>query len=193
MLRHMSVALRMILVTIIITGVIYPLFVLGFAQIAFPYQANGSRVEVGNKVVGSELIGQQFAKPEYFRSRPSAAGEGYDGMASTGSNLGPTSKVLVNIVKDRVSSAAEEDPGLRRGEVPADMVTASASGLDPDITIANAYAQAPRVARARHMTEAEVQRIIDNEIVKRQFFVLGEPRINVLSLNMILDSRSAAK
>lgn len=193
MLRHLSVALRMIAITIVITGVVYPLAVFGIAQVVFPYQANGSRVEAGNKIVGSELIGQQFTEPGYFHPRPSAAGDGYDGLASGGSNLGPTNKVLIDTVKERISRAIAENPGLRGGDIPADMVTASASGLDPDITIANAYAQTPRVARARHISEAAVRAIIDAETTGRQFLVLGEPRINVLSLNMALDKKDTAK
>lgn len=193
MLRHLSVALRMIVITIIITGIIYPLGVFGVAQIIFPYQANGSRVSKGQTVTGSELIGQQFIDAKYFHSRPSAAGKGYDGLASGGSNLGPTNRVLINTVKDRVARAVKENPGLTRGEVPADMVTASASGLDPDISIANAYAQAPRVARARHISETALYRIIDAKTTGRQLFVLGEPRVNVLLLNLALDSEGSTK
>jgi potassium-transporting ATPase KdpC subunit len=193
MLRHLFVALRMIAITIAITGVVYPLAVFRVAQVVFPNQANGSRVEIGGKVVGSELIGQQFTEPGYFHPRPSAAGDGYDGLASGGSNLGPTNKILIDTVKERISKTIAENPGLKRGEIPADMVTASASGLDPDITIANAYAQALRVARARHMSEVSVRAIIDKETVGRQFLVLGEPRVNVLSLNLALDKKDTAK
>lgn len=193
MLRHVSVALRMILITIVITGIIYPLAVSGAAQIIFPYRANGSRVSDGSLVAGSELIGQQFTRAGYFHSRPSAAGKGYDAQASGGSNLGPTNKILIDTVKERVDQAVKENPGLKRGDIPADMVTASASGLDPDISIANAYAQAPRVAKARGMSRAAVLRLIDVTTTQRQFFVLGEPRVNVFALNQALDSKDAAK
>lgn len=193
MLRHISVALRMIVITIVITGIIYPLAVLGAAQIIFPRQANGSLISAGQTTAGSELIGQQFSAPKYFHPRPSAAGKGYDGQASGGSNLGPTNKVLINTVKDRVSQAIAENPGLKYGSIPADMVTASASGLDPDISLANAYAQAPRVARARLLSVTTVLKMIDTNTARRQFLILGEPRINVLSLNLALDSRGKTK
>jgi potassium-transporting ATPase KdpC subunit len=193
MLRHLSVALRMIVITIIITGIIYPLVVMGAAQVVFPRQANGSLILKGRTTAGSELIGQQFSAAKYFHPRPSAAGKGYDGQASGASNLGPTNKIFINTVKDRVAQAITEDPGLSRGQIPADMVTASASGLDPDISIANAYAQAPRVALARHLTPSAVRKLIDENTTRRQFLVLGEPRVNVLMLNLALDSRGTSK
>jgi potassium-transporting ATPase KdpC subunit len=193
MLRHLSVALRMILITIVITGVIYPLAVTGVAQIIFPYRANGSRVSNGSSVSGSELIGQQFTETGYFHSRPSAAGQGYDAQTSGGSNLGPTNKILIDTVKERVSRAIKDNPGLTRGNVPADMVTASASGLDPDISIANAYAQAGRVAKARRLSKAAIVKMIDANTTNRQFYILGEPRVNVLALNRALDAEVSGK
>lgn len=193
MLRHLSVALRMIIITIVITGVIYPLAVWGAAQLFFPYQANGSRVTDRSIVSGSELIGQQFTGKNYFHPRPSAAGRGYDAQASGGSNLGPTNKALIAAVKERMTRTIKENPGLGRGNVPVDMVTASASGLDPDISIANAYAQAARVAAARHMSTGAVIKLIDANTTRRQFYLLGEPRVNVLMLNRSLDMEAPAK
>lgn len=186
---HISVAVRMILITIIITGILYPALVLVSAQAVFPGQANGSLVSAGGHTVGSKLIGQQFDKPEYFHPRPSAAGNGYDATASGGFNLGPTSKVLDATIKERVDLLTRGNPTLRIGNIPVDMVTASASGLDPDISIANAYAQAPRVAKARHISISEVTEIIEVSKTGRQFLVLGEPRVNVLLLNMALDKK----
>jgi potassium-transporting ATPase KdpC subunit len=193
MLRHITVALRMIVITIVITGVIYPLTVLGAAQIIFPWRANGSQITSGQKITGSELIGQQFTSTKYFHPRPSAAGKGYDAQASGGSNLGPTNKVFIDTIKDRVAQTIKDNPGLKRGSIPGDMVTASASGLDPDVSIANAYAQAARVARARHISKTAVLKMIDDNTTHRQFYVLGEPRVNVLALNLALDSRSTSK
>lgn len=193
MFRHLSVALRMIVITIFITGIVYPLAVMGTAQIVFPYRANGSRVIDGPTVNGSELIGQQFTETAYFHPRPSAAGKGYDAQSSGGSNLGPTNKIFIGTVKDRVTQAVKDNPGLIRGEVPVDMVTASGSGLDPDISIANAYAQAARIARARGTSKNVVIKIIDENIIRRQFLVLGEPRINVFAINQILDKRIPKK
>jgi len=139
-------------------------------------------------VVGSSLIGQQFALPEYFHPRPSAAGTGYDGTASGGSNLGPTSRALAQRVRADVARLTKQEPGLRPGRVPADMATASASGLDPDITLASAEAQVARVAEARGISQYEVRRIIRSVQSDRQFGLLGEPRVNVLRLNLALDA-----
>lgn len=188
MWRHISIAIRLAVITLIITGIIYPLLITGIAQVAFPKQANGSLVKRGSKVIASELIGQQFIRPEYFHPRPSAAGNGYDATASGGSNLGPTSKELINRVQSDVARVRKDNPSLANGKVPVDMVTTSASGLDPDITLANAYVQLPRVAKARGISEDEVRKMVDANITKRQFGILGEPRINVLKLNMALDA-----
>lgn len=188
--RHTLIAIRMAVVTIIVFGVIYPLAITGIAQVAFPRQANGSLVRDGGRVVGSELIGQQFTGAGYFHPRPSAAGSGYDAAASSGSNLGPTSRKLADDVRQRTRSATQENPGLKRGQTPVDMVTASGSGLDPDISVANAYAQIPRVAKERGLTEAVVKRLVDRDTTERQWSFLGERRVNVLRINRALDKVS---
>ena len=172
----------------LITGIIYPLAITGLAQLIFPHQANGSLIRDGNQIVGSELIGQEFAKPGYFHPRPSAAGKGYDATASSGSNLGPTSKQLADNIHQGVTQARSD--GIA-GPVPADMVTASGSGLDPDISPANARAQAPRVAKARGVSEAQVQDLIDRNIVGPTLGFLGEAHVNVLALNRQLDAAGA--
>lgn len=182
---HWITALKMIAVVIVVLGLAFPLAVTGLAQVLFPAQANGSLITVNGTPVGSRLIGQDFTSPKYFWSRPSA--NGYDVGMSGSSNLGPTSKVYIEGVEARVASATAEDPGLQFGEVPVDMVTASASGLDPDISVANALAQVARVAQARGMTVAAVRRVVDAHITPRTFWLLGEPRVNVLELNLALD------
>jgi K+-transporting ATPase ATPase C chain len=182
---HWLTALKMIVVVIVVLGIAFPLAVTGLAQLLFPAQANGSLVTVDGHPVGSTLIGQDFTSPKYFWSRPSA--NGYDVGMSGSSNLGPTSKVYIDAVKARVASATAEDPGLTFGTVPVDMVTASASGLDPDISVANALAQVARVAQARGMRIAAVRRVVDAHIAPPTFGFLGEPRVNVLELNLALD------
>jgi K+-transporting ATPase ATPase C chain len=187
--RYVFASIRMAVVTMVVLGVVYPLTVTGLAQLTMPAQANGSLVVAGGRVVGSSLIGQRFTEPKYFHGRPSAAGaDGYDPRASGASNLAPTSQTLVDRVSADVASAVGEHPGLRPGTVPVDMVTASGSGLDPDITLANAYAQVARVAGARGVTESVVRGIVDDVAEGRQFGVLGEPRVNVLRLNLALDA-----
>jgi K+-transporting ATPase ATPase C chain len=188
MRRHVLVAIRLALVTAVLLGLAYPLAVTGLAQLIFPRQANGSLVTVGNQVIGSALIGQQFTRSEYFHPRPSAAGRGYDATASGGSNLGPTSKMLAERLAGSTARMTKENPGRTARKIPADMVTASASGLDPDISPANAYAQVARVARARHMSEDRVRRLVVANVTDRQFGLLGEPRVNVLRLNLALDA-----
>lgn len=173
-----------------ITGVIYPLIVTGLAQIVFPKKANGSLVTNNGNVVGSVLIGQQFTKSQFFHARPSAAGKGYDPLSSGGSNLGPTSKKLISNIESNIAMVMRENPGLKRGDIPADMVTASASGLDPDISVENAYLQIPRVAKARHLSESSVKKMVDDNVIVRQFDILGEPRVNVLLLNLALENDS---
>jgi K+-transporting ATPase ATPase C chain len=178
----------MTLLLCLITGVIYPGVVTALAQLLFPWQANGSLIERDGHVVGSALIGQTFTRPEYFHSRPSAAGAGYDGTASGGSNRGPTDRKLADtLIAGNVARVVEED-GAVRGKIPADMVTASASGLDPDISPANAELQVPRVARSRGVAEDRVRAVLRGHTEGRQFGVLGEPRVNVLLLNLALDS-----
>jgi K+-transporting ATPase ATPase C chain len=187
--RYVFASIRMALLTMLVLGIAYPLAVTGLAQGLMPVEANGSLVRSGDRVVGSALIGQGFTGAEYFHGRASAAGAaGYDGTASGASNLGPTSKALVEAVTARVASAVAENPGLGRDAVPVDMVTASGSGLDPDITLANAYAQLARVSRARALSDAQVRAIVDAQATGRQFGLLGEPRVNVLLLNLALDA-----
>ncbi len=181
-------SLVMLVLFTILTGLAYPALLTGIAQAAFPAQANGSLVRNGDTVVGSELIGQTFAAPKYFHGRPSAAGKGYDATASSGSNLGPAAKALVDrVVGDLKAIRAD---GLN-GPVPADMVTASASGLDPDISPATADAQVARVAAARGIAEGVVKAMVDAAVVAPLAGVLGEPHVNVLMLNRQLDGASA--
>ena len=189
MTRYLNTAIRMVFITLILFGVIYPLVITGIAQLLFPRQANGSLLEHNGKLVGSALLGQPFARPEYFHPRPSAAGNGYDPMASGGSNFAPTSAALSNRVTVDIAHLTQENPTLNPAEIPVDMVTASASGLDPDITLANADAQAARIAAARGTTPARIRQLIDEQTLSRQFGILGEPRINVLSINLALDAR----
>jgi K+-transporting ATPase ATPase C chain len=192
MRRHLDTAIRMTILTAIVLGLLYPLAITGVAQLVFPGAANGSLVKADGRVVGSALIAQDFTRPGYFWPRPSAAGaNGYDAMASSFSNLGPTNRALIDRVKAGVAAAVKADPGLKAGAVPVDMVTTSASGLDPDITVANARAQAARVAQARGMTRAAVLRLISEHTTGRTLGFIGEPRVNVLRLNLALD-RSAA-
>jgi K+-transporting ATPase ATPase C chain len=187
MWRSTLTAIRLAAGTLLITGILYPLAMTGLAQVAFHDKANGSLIEQDGQVIGSKYIGQQFTGPEYFHPRPSAAGEGYDAMASGASNLGPTSAKLIARVRSAVAEAVAENPGLEAGEVPVDMVTASGSGLDHDISPANAYAQVPRVAAARHMSEEEVTQLVRENTSERDLGFLGERRVNALELNLALD------
>ena len=188
--RYVFTSIRMALLTLVVLGLAYPLAMTGVAQVAFPVQANGSLVKSADgTVIGSALIGQNFTDAKYFHGRPSAAGaDGYDPSASAASNLAPTSQTLVDAVAARVATAVAENPGLASGTVPVDMVTGSGSGLDPDITLANAYAQVARVASARGMTDAAVRALVDSVVTGRQFGILGEPRVNVLALNLAIDA-----
>ena len=181
-------AVTLTLVLCIITGFIYPGIVTGIAQAIFPSQANGSLVSVNGRVVGSALIGQPFTRAEYFHPRPSAAGAGYDGVASAGTNRGPTDRKLADtLIAQRVDNAVTS-LGVTRGLVPSDLVTASASGLDPHISPSNAQLQVARVALARRLDSAVVRRVVTAHTEGRQFGVFGEPRVNVLLLNIALDS-----
>jgi potassium-transporting ATPase KdpC subunit len=186
--RHVSIAIRMAIVTIIVFGVLYPLAMTGIAQVLFSRQANGSLIRAHGKVIGSELIGQQFTGPGYFHPRPSAAGKGYDTASSGGSNLGPTSRTFVGAVKGRIEAVEQQNSGLSKDRIPVDMVTASGSGLDPDISIANAYAQVPRVAKARGISDKRVKELVDESSIGRTLGFLGEPRVNVLQINRALDT-----
>jgi K+-transporting ATPase ATPase C chain len=187
-MKYLGIAVRMTIVTAVLFGLVYPLAMTGIAQVVFPGAANGSLVKVNGRVVGSSLIGQQFSAAKYFQPRPSAAGSGYDAMASSFSNLGPTNATLMVRVKADVARQLGTNPGLRLGAVPVDMVTTSASGLDPDITVANARAQAPRVAVARGMSLSSVLALVAQNTTGRQLGFLGEPRVNVLRLNLVLDA-----
>ncbi|MEP7273625.1 MAG: potassium-transporting ATPase subunit KdpC [Acidobacteriota bacterium] len=185
MKKNLMTAMLMTLVTTVLLGLIYPLVVTGLAQVLFKDKANGQLIERRGVVVGSKLIGQPFSSPGYFRSRPSAAGAtGYDAGASSGSNLGPTSRKLIDRVKTDAEKLGAENPGK---PIPVDLVTSSASGLDPHISPAGAEFQVPRVARERGMNEDEVRKIVGEFTEGRQFGFLGEPRVNVLLLNLKLD------
>jgi potassium-transporting ATPase KdpC subunit len=188
MRHHLNIAIRMTILTAILLGLIYPLAITGIAQVVFPGAANGSLVKSNGQVVGSSLIAQGFTQAKYFQPRPSAAGAGYDAMASSASNLGPTSQSLIDRVKKDARAQVAANPGLRLGAVPVDMVTTSGSGLDPDITVANARAQAPRVAAARGMSLAAILRLVAAHTTGRTLGFLGEPRVNVLELNRALDA-----
>ncbi|HJW07590.1 MAG TPA: potassium-transporting ATPase subunit KdpC [Rhodanobacter sp.] len=184
-------ALLLLVLLTVLTGVIYPLTVTGLAQAMFPRQANGSLLERDGKPIGSSLIGQNFTAPEYFWGRPSATTpQAYDGTASGGSNLGPTNPALTEAAKQRIAALRAADPG-NAAPVPVDLVTASGSGLDPDISPAAVQYQLARVARARGLSPAEVQALVVRHTRGRQFGVLGEPRVNVLELNLALDALPA--
>ncbi|MGC1678578.1 MAG: potassium-transporting ATPase subunit KdpC [Candidatus Binataceae bacterium] len=186
-------AIIMTIVLTVLTGFIYPVVVWGIAQIVFPAQANGSLVMRDGRPVGSRLIGQNFSQKKNFHPRPSAAGDkGYDASNSGGSNLGPTNKALIDAVRARVSAVSEEDAPIARGGVPADLVTASGSGLDPEISPAAAALQVGRVARARGISEDAVRAIVRQNTRQRWAGMLGEPGVNVLELNLALDDLSGA-
>ena len=187
MFTHLLPSFRMLIVMSVVTGVVYPLVVTGIAQVAFPAAANGSLISVNGKAMGSSLIGQPFDDPNYFWSRPSATSpQPYNAMASSGSNQGPLNPALIDAVKDRIKALRDADPG-NTAPVPVDLVTASGSGLDPHVSIAAAEYQAARVAKARGLAAEKVQSLIAAHTEGRTFGVLGEPRVNVLALNLALD------
>lgn len=190
MRRQLVTGLLMTVVLTVLLGLAFPLAVTAVSQVAFKGKANGSLVQAGGRVVGSSLIGQGFAKPGYFHPRPSAAGtDGYDALASSGSNLGPGNPKLLDAVKERIAAYRQEN-GLPAGaQVPVDAVTASGSGLDPHISVANARLQAGRVAEARHLAVAEVLRLVAVHTSRRSLGVLGEDAVNVVTLNLALDGR----
>jgi potassium-transporting ATPase KdpC subunit len=186
--RQLRPAIVLTIVLCVITGAIYPAVVTAIAQVVFPRQANGSMITENGRVIGSALIGQSFAAADYFHGRPSAAGAGYDATASGGTNKGPTdAKLADTLIAQAVDSVVAHDGGVK-GQIPSDMVTSSASGLDPDISPANALLQVARVAKARSAPDSAVRALVANHTKARQLGVLGEPTVNVLSLNLALDS-----
>jgi potassium-transporting ATPase KdpC subunit len=203
--QNLRIAVLMTIVTTVLLGVAYPLAVTGLAQVLFRDKANGQLIErnpstglgAGGHVIGSRIIGQAFTSPRYFHGRPSAAGSGYDATNSGGSNLGPTNKKLIDAVAANVAAAKKENPASACPEpcrgVPIDLVTASASGLDPEISPAAALFQVPRVARERKVSEDEIRQVVAANTQGRQWGFLGEPRVNVLLLNLALDDRWPAK
>jgi len=184
MKQNLKIAFLMTIVTTILLGLIYPLVVTGLAQLLFRDKANGQLISRNGEIVGSRIIGQAFVGPGYLHSRPSAAGNGYDAANSGGSNLGPTNQKLVDRVKADVARLQAENPSQL---VPVDLVTTSASGLDPDLTPAGAEFQVPRIARERGLSEGQVRQLIDQHTSGRQVGFLGEPRVNVLEVNLALD------
>lgn len=186
MRKNLTISVWMTVATTLLLGILYPLAVTGIAQMIFPKRANGGLIRSGGTIVGSSLIGQSFTSPGYFHSRPSAAGSGYDAANSSGSNLGPTNKALIDRVNASVQALRAENPNT---PIPVDLVTASGSGLDPDISPAAADFQVPRVARERRISESEARDLIARHTIPRQWGFLGEPRVNVLELNLELDAQ----
>ena len=189
MKKNLITAVLMTIATTVLLGIIYPLIVTGLAQLIFPRQANGQLIQKSGKLVGSSIIGQGFSSPSYFHSRPSAAGNGYDAANTNGSQLGPTNQKLVDRVKGDVASAQAENPGAA---VPIDLVTTSASGIDPHITPAAAEFQLGRIAKERRATVEQLRALVGKHTESRQFGFLGEARVNVLELNLELDRQFPA-
>jgi len=185
--RQLVPSILAVVVFTVITGLVYPLVVTGVSQVAFRSKANGSLVKVDGVVVGSKLLGQSFAEPKYFHPRPSAAGEGYDGLSSSASNLGPTNPDFLATVQKRIDDYRTENGLAADQSVPVDAVTASGSGLDPEISVANARLQAARIAKARNMSVDDVLRLVDAHTSQRQWGFLGEAGVNVLELNLALE------
>jgi len=193
MWSQLSPGLRINIFLTILLGVIYPLAITGICQVVFPHQANGSLITQGDKVIGSELIGQNFTKPEYFQPRPSAAGnDGYDATASAASNYGPTNQKLIDRVKASVEKFRKENPDYH-GPIPADLLTMSGSGLDPDLSPDSAHIQVARVAKARGVSTGQVDQLVAQFTQQPDLGVLGEPRVNVLKLNLALDQQFPRK
>ena len=191
-MRPIMIAVKMTIVLTVLTGILYPLVMVGLAHVAFPAQAEGSLIYRSGTATGSSLIGQNFKSPGYFHSRPSAAGSnGYDATSSSGSNLGPTNKSFIDSVKQRLKGVVEENPGVQASQVPVDMVTASGSGLDPEISPAAAEIQVQRVAKARGLSEQAVRDLISLHTQSRWGGILGEPGVNVVELNLALDGLHA--
>jgi len=190
MKKNLMISLLMTIVTTILLGIIYPLVITGLAQLFFKDKANGQLIVQDGKVVGSRIIGQAFAGPAYFHPRPSAAGNGYDAANSNGSQLGPTNQHLIDRVKADVATNQADNPGQ---PVPVDLVTTSGSGLDPDISPASAEFQVVRVAKQRGISEEQVKQLIEEHTQPRQIGLLGEPRVNVLELNLDLDAKFPRK
>ncbi len=186
LIQNLRTAVLMTVITTLLLGIGYPLAVTGLAQLMFRDNANGQLIERDGQVVGSRIIGQAFSSPWYFRGRPSAAGAGYDAASSAGTNLGPTNRKLVEAIAANVEAAQKENPGA---SVPIDLVASSASGLDPHLSPAAALFQVPRVARERGVAEEDVRRLVTAHTEGRQWGFLGEPRVNVLLLNLELDDR----
>jgi len=188
-LRHLGTSVLYTIVTVLLLGIVYPLVMTGLALVAFPSQANGSLVTVGGKLVGSDIIGQLWTKPQYFQGRPSAAGKnGYDPTATGGTNLGPTSKKLIDATRATIAALRKANPDATV-PLPMDLITSSASGIDPDISPEAAYYQAPRVAKARGISIAAVSDLIVAHVHARELGFLGEPHVNVLELNLALDAK----
>jgi K+-transporting ATPase ATPase C chain len=183
-IRHLGPAVMFTIVSVVVFGLIYPFVMTMISQLIFPAQANGSIVYRNGTAVGSDIVGQLWQRPEYFHGRPSAAGNGYDPTSTGATNLGPTSKKLIDATKAAIVALKKENPDA----TPMDLVTSSASGIDPDISPAAAYYQAPRVAKARNLDVAAVVAIIDRHVQSRALGILGEPRVNVLQLNLALDA-----